>query len=263
MGAGRAVLCGAPAARRTEQPGTRAAPGGQPAREARPGRRSPPLFDFPASGDEARASRAEGATCTPTQPLGFRNQHLESPRDRFWRAGVGNAVASHSMSDKPGVLQPSKSKPTPAVPQPIAQPRAPTLNGRGAPAPNGVGRGGARDGRGDIFAGRGAFGREPSEDPDADRPRRQRPTDIDGGRPPAAIFPTVCERARGRPRVAPNPPPSLTTRIPLHIPQTRRPGNSRCALRARPRDQPSLPATCQVKNPPRSRNPGGGAARPG
>lgn len=169
------------------------------------------------------------------------------------------------MSDKPGVPQPSKSKPTPAVPQPIAQPRAPTLNGgRGAPAPNGVGRGGARDGRGDTFAGRGCVRSRAPRGPrcrlargDSDRQT------IDGGRPRLPPF-SHCLRAGARPAPGrlPNPSPSRLTRI-LPSPYSLRrgaPGTHGAHSERGPGTNPPPPrATCQVKNPPRSRKPRRGA----
>ena len=161
------------------------------------------------------------------------------------------------MSDKPGVPQPSKSKPTPAVPQPIAQPRAPNLDGgRGAPAPNGVGRGGARDGRGDTFAGRVRAVVSAPRTRFPTHLRRQRPTDNRRrAAAPAAIFPLF---ARGR-AAAPGTPPephALETHpnSPLSIiPQPRRPGNSRCAQA--PGTDPPLPARRVKSYLPRSRKP--------
>ena len=159
--AGRAVLCGAPrGGEGPEQPrGSQRRSGGYRAlaREARLREKALPAaaLIFPLPATRRALLRTEGATCIHTASRLSKPSSRVTPRSILRCERQAPPSRPTRMSDKPGVPQPSKSKPTPAVPQPIAQPRAPNLDGgRGAPAPNGVGRGGARDGRGDTFAGR-------------------------------------------------------------------------------------------------------------
>ena len=66
------------------------------------------------------------------------------------------------MSDTPEVPQPVFSKAT-HVPPPVAHTSTTLNGGRGAPAPNGVGRGFGRGDRGESIAGRGCVRNESHE----------------------------------------------------------------------------------------------------
>jgi hypothetical protein len=146
------------------------------------------------------------------------------------------------MSDTPGVPQPVFSKAT-HVPPPVAHSPTTLNGGRGAPAPNGVGRGFGRGDRGESIAGRGCVRNESHE-------RRLRLAEsADEHRRRAALPPFPdCFAPRGDPRGEPPssgplrtrtrvltlPAPRFThsqtrrTRPDLRRPRSRRHARSRC-----------------------------------
>ena len=98
------------------------------------------------------------------------------------------------MSDTPEVPQPVFSKAT-HVPPPVAHTSTTLNGGRGAPAPNGVGRGFGRGDRGDLSPVEGASGTNRTNG-DCDLPSP--PTNTGVGRRAAAIFRLLAPR--GDPR---------------------------------------------------------------